>query len=69
MRRAGGELLDGVELFDEYRGQNVPEGNRSLAFSLAYRAGDRTLTDGEVEPVHNQIRDALAKQFAVVLRS
>jgi phenylalanyl-tRNA synthetase beta chain len=69
MRRAGGELLEGVELFDEYRGQNVPEDNRSLAFSLSYRAGDRTLTDAEVEPIHAQIREALVKQFAVVLRS
>lgn len=69
MRHAGGELLEEVELFDEYLGQNVPGGCRSLAFSLSYRAGDHTLTDGEVEPIHEQVREVLVKQFAVVLRS
>jgi len=58
-----------VEVFDQYLGVNVPDGQRSLAFSLVYRASDRTLTDGEVEPVHNQIRQALTKEFAVTLRS
>ncbi|MFM1841741.1 MAG: Phenylalanyl-tRNA synthetase beta chain [Cyanobacteriota bacterium] len=69
MNKAGGNLLDRVELFDQYRGESVPEGQRSLAFSLAYRAGDRTLTDADVEPVHNKIREALTQQFAVNLRS
>ncbi|MBE9203235.1 phenylalanine--tRNA ligase subunit beta [Synechocystis salina LEGE 06099] len=69
MVKAGGNLLEQVELFDEYRGQSVPAGQRSLAFSLAYRVGDRTLTDADVEPLHNQIREALTKQFSVSLRS
>ncbi|MEB3312414.1 MAG: phenylalanine--tRNA ligase subunit beta [Snowella sp.] len=69
MRQSGGELLAGVQFFDEYRGESVPDGQRSLAFSLAYRASDRTLTDTEVDPVHNQIREALNSQFTVTLRS
>lgn len=69
MSQAGGNLLAEITLFDDYQGQNVPEGQRSLAFSMAYRAGDRTLTDGDVEPVHNKIREALVKQFEVTLRS
>jgi phenylalanyl-tRNA synthetase beta chain len=69
MNRAGGALLEKVELFDEYKGKNVPEGQRSLAFSLIYRASDRTLTDEEVEPVHQKVRDALVEQFEVTLRS
>jgi phenylalanyl-tRNA synthetase beta chain len=69
INKAGGQLLAGVELFDEYQGKNVPEGQRSLAFSLAYRLSDRTLTDGDVEPVHDQIRQTLVKQFDVTLRS
>jgi len=69
MHKAGKKLLDRVELFDRYKGKNVPEGERSLAFSLAYRAGDRTLTDKEVEPVHQKVRDALVKEFQVTLRS
>jgi phenylalanyl-tRNA synthetase beta chain len=67
--KAGKGLLDSVELFDEYRGEHVPEGQRSLAFRLIYRSSDRTLTDNEVEPVHNKVRTALVEKFGVSLRS
>ncbi|MFP4009809.1 MAG: phenylalanine--tRNA ligase subunit beta [Spirulinaceae cyanobacterium] len=69
MQQAGKALLDTVELFDQYQGQGVPEGQRSLAFSLAYRAGDRTLTDKEVDPVHDRVREALTTRYEVTLRS
>jgi len=64
-----GSLLESVELFDEYRGENVPEGQRSLAFRLLYRASDRTLTDAEVDPIHHKVRSALEEKFNVTLRS
>jgi phenylalanyl-tRNA synthetase beta chain len=67
--KAGKGLLESVELFDEYRGENVPQGQRSLAFRLVYRASDHTLTDTEVEPVHNKVREALVEKFGVNLRS
>ncbi|MBE9007874.1 phenylalanine--tRNA ligase subunit beta [Fortiea sp. LEGE XX443] len=67
--QAGKGLLESVEIFDEYRGENVPQGQRSLAFRLVYRASDRTLTDTEVEPVHNKVREALVEKFGVNLRS
>lgn len=67
--RNGGQLLESVDLFDEYRGSNVPEGERSLAFRLTYRATNRTLTDQDIEPVHKKVRAALEKQFKVSLRS
>ncbi|WP_030007066.1 phenylalanine--tRNA ligase subunit beta [Picosynechococcus sp. NKBG042902] len=69
MQKTAKKLLAGVELFDEYRGEHAPEGQRSLAFSLQYRAADKTLTDEEIDPVHQKVRDALVKQFAVTLRS
>lgn len=69
MRKAGGKTLVDVKLFDEYKGKNVEEGKRSLAFSLVYRSPDGTLKDTDVEPIHNKIRDTLTKQFAVELRS
>ncbi|MFQ3583846.1 MAG: phenylalanine--tRNA ligase subunit beta, partial [Cyanobacteriota bacterium] len=69
IRQAGGELLQSVQLFDEYRGPGVPEGQRSLAFRLIYRAPDRTLTDAEVETAQSQVRTQLEKQFQVTLRS
>jgi phenylalanyl-tRNA synthetase beta chain len=67
--QAGGKLLQQIELFDEYKGKNVPEGQRSLAFNLAYRSIDRTLTDGDVEPSLQKVRDALVEKFQVTLRS
>ena len=67
--KAGGKLLQRVEVFDEYKGKNVPEGQRSLAFNLVYQAGDRTLTDKDVDPVHQKVRDTLVKKFDVKLRS
>ena len=69
MSKAGGKLLQRVEVFDEYKGKNVPEGQRSLAFNLVYQAGDRTLTDKDVDPVHQKVRDTLVKKFDVTLRS
>ncbi|MBD2571082.1 phenylalanine--tRNA ligase subunit beta [Anabaena lutea] len=67
--KAGKGLLDSVELFDEYRGEHVPVGQRSLAFRLVYRASDRTLTESEVQPVHDKVRSALVEKFGVSLRS
>ena len=68
-QNAAGTLLESVQLFDEYQGESVPDGHRSLAFRLVYRAGDRTLTDEEIEPVHQQVREALVEKFGVSLRS
>ncbi|BAQ65091.1 phenylalanine--tRNA ligase subunit beta [Geminocystis sp. NIES-3709] len=69
IRKAGGKILVDVKLFDEYKGANVEEGKRSLAFSLVYRSIDGTLKDTDVDPIHNKIRESLIKQFAVELRS
>ena len=67
--KAGKSLLESVELFDQFQGKSVPDGQRSLAFRLVYRASDRTLTDDDVDPVHNKVRNALVKSFNVELRS
>ena len=69
MRRAGGKLLESIELFDEYKGKGVPEGSRSLAFRLVYQTIDRTLTDADVDPMQQAVRDALVEKFQVELRS
>lgn len=69
MAKAAGDLLESVELFDEYKGENVPAGQRSLAFRLIYRSSDRTLTDSDIEPVHQKVREALVEKFSVTLRS
>jgi phenylalanyl-tRNA synthetase beta chain len=56
------KILESVKLFDVYSGKGIPEGYRSMAFSLCYRAGDRTLNDEEVDKIHNSIRDALTQK-------
>jgi phenylalanyl-tRNA synthetase beta chain len=61
IRAAGGETLADVSLFDVYRGANLAAGHRSLAFRLEYRAADRTLTDAEVDAIHQKVVERLAK--------
>jgi phenylalanyl-tRNA synthetase beta chain len=46
------DLIEDVSLFDFYRGKNIPEGKKSLAFTVRYRAKERTLTDSEIEELH-----------------
>ncbi|HEY2217280.1 MAG TPA: hypothetical protein VGH21_07270, partial [Solirubrobacteraceae bacterium] len=61
LRKAGGEMLGGAEIFDVYTGSQVGEGRRSLALSLSFKADDRTLTDEDVAPVREQIVAALGE--------
>ena len=64
----GGKLLRGVKLFDIYRGVGVPEGKKSMAFSLELRADDRTLTDSDSEGVITKVLAALKEKLDAVLR-
>jgi phenylalanyl-tRNA synthetase beta chain len=68
IRAAGGPLLADVRLFDVYRGEQLASGKKSLAFSLAFQAADRTLTDGEVEAEKRRILDALSRELGALLR-
>ncbi len=54
-------LVERAAVFDEYRGQGVPAGRKSLAFRISYRAADRTLTDAEVNVVHEETLRLLAQ--------
>ncbi len=62
------ELLDGVELFDVYRGEQVPDGARSLALSVRYRADDRTLTEDEVADLDDGLMAYLADELGAERR-
>lgn len=68
IKAAGTEILRAVNLFDIYRGKQVEEGKKSVAFSLTYRHDDRTLTDKEVETVHSGIVAALKEKFNANIR-
>lgn len=65
---AGGKLLEAAHLFDVYRGPGVAEGKKSLAYSLRYRATDRTLTDDEVLPQHERLLRKVAGAVGAELR-
>ena len=69
IRAAGGELLREVRVFDEYRGEQIGAGKRSLAFRVAFGSPERTLSDEDVAPVRGAIVDALASGFDAVLRA
>ncbi|MDP4013514.1 MAG: phenylalanine--tRNA ligase subunit beta [Candidatus Nanopelagicales bacterium] len=64
-----GPLLESVRLFDEYSGEQIGAGRRSLAFSLRFRAPDRTLTAAEVAEARNGAVAAAEVALGAVLRS
>ena len=63
-----GDILEKVELFDVYRGKQIGEGKKSVAFALTYRDKNRTLTDEDVAKVHNKVLKALKEKLNAVLR-
>ena len=65
LRNSGGELLERVELFDEYRGEGLPEGVRSLAWRLTFRDPVRTLRDKEIEGRRLKILRSLESELGV----
>ena len=65
---AAGKLLRSIRLFDIYRGTGVPEGKKSLAFTMELRADDRTLTDADSEGVVTKVLSVLKDQLNAVLR-
>jgi phenylalanyl-tRNA synthetase beta chain len=68
LRAAVGVLLEGVHLFDVFRSDSLGEGRRSLAFSLQFRAIDRTLTDEEVAQLRGRAIAAVVREHGAELR-
>ncbi len=66
--RRGADVIERVELFDQYVGPPIADGRKSLAYSIAYRAADRTLTDAEVNDVHGELLAALRDALPVEMR-
>jgi len=65
---AAGDDLESLVLFDAFEGKPLPEGQRNLAFSLAFRRADRTLTDDEVEGAMERVREALRRELKAAIR-
>ena len=66
--RAGGKLVENVELFDIYRGAQLGEGKKSVSFRVTLRASDRTLTVEEADKVSSKILSSLEHQLGLTLR-
>lgn len=67
--RAAAPLVERAQVFDVYRGKPVPSGQKSLAFRIAYRDADATLTDARVEEVHTKVVEIIRETFGGALRT
>ena len=68
IKKTGGKLLNNIEVFDVYTGENVKEDEKSIAYSLTFSDPTRTLNDEEVMQVFNRIIEEVTKKHNAVLR-
>jgi phenylalanyl-tRNA synthetase beta chain len=68
LHRAGGALLERIDVESDYRGTELPAGTRSVAFRLTFRAPDRTLRDIEVDEAETRLLAALAEELGIQRR-
>jgi phenylalanyl-tRNA synthetase beta chain len=69
IRHVAGDLLEDVRAFDEFRGDTVGAGRRSLTFALRFRAADRTLTDNEIAELRERCVAAVVAEHGAELRA
>lgn len=62
------EIIEDMRLFDVYKGKGIPEGKKSVAFTVRYRSKERTLSDSEVEELHQSLVDRIIQKTGGVLR-
>ncbi len=68
IKSKGGKLLESVQLFDVFKGKQIQEGHKSVAYNISFRADDRTLTDDEVNAPMKKILKELEEKLGAVLR-
>lgn len=68
IKQRSGKILEEIKLFDVYKGKQVPEGLKSVAYSITFRAEDRTLTDEDVNKAMSKILDGLKNNLDAQLR-
>jgi phenylalanyl-tRNA synthetase beta chain len=69
IRAMGTELLDSIQLFDVYEGENIGKGKKNLAYALRFQPRERTLTDEEIDEIIKRIVKNVNEQCGGVLRS
>ncbi len=68
LREHGGELLESLQVFDEYRGDRLPAGMRSVGWRLQFRHPERTLRDKELDGRRSKLVAALQRELGVTVR-
>jgi len=68
VRNKGGKLVEEVTLFDIYRGNQIPDGYKSMAYKIKYRSDEKTLTEEDISKVHNKVLNSLFNQIGASLR-
>lgn len=68
IKQKAGKILEEIKLFDVYKGKQVPEGMKSVAYSITFRAEDRTLTDEEVNKAMSKVVEGLKVGIGAELR-
>ncbi|MGH7816813.1 MAG: phenylalanine--tRNA ligase subunit beta, partial [Candidatus Binatia bacterium] len=69
IKNLGEALIEQVEVFDQYLGAPIPDGKKGLAYKVSYRAEDRTLTDMEINSLHQSLVERLGATFGAERRS
>ena len=69
IKENGSDILESYQLFDVYKGAQIEEGHKSIAYSITYRSKEKTLTDEEVAKVHDKIVSELSETLNANLRS
>jgi phenylalanyl-tRNA synthetase beta chain len=64
----GGSLVESVELFDVYEGEQIPPGTKSLAYAIVFRSPERTLTEAEIDSLQKNMENALESDFGGKIR-
>lgn len=68
IKKKSGNLFEALTLFDVYKGKQIPDGKKSMAYSVVFRAEEKTLTDDDVNPVVDNILKTLSDRLGVTLR-
>ena len=68
IKNKGGKLVEEVKLFDIYRGSQIQQGYKSMAYSIIYRSDEKTLEEEDISKVHNKIINSLINQVGAALR-
>ncbi|MBZ0156607.1 MAG: phenylalanine--tRNA ligase subunit beta [Alphaproteobacteria bacterium] len=69
LREYPSDLIEGTVLFDVYQGKNIPAGKKSLAFTVRYRAVDRTLREEEIDSLHSSLVEYMREKTKGEVRS